>query len=87
MEERAVGLLRTGFRREKTEAVTAEVIKLHNGERHNLYSSPSIIRAIKSRRIRQAGLIALYGRSMKYIQNFSRETRRKNRGPPLCRSR
>jgi hypothetical protein len=24
---------------------------------------------------------------MKYIQNFSRETRRKNRGPPLCRSR
>jgi hypothetical protein len=29
-------------------------IKLHNVELHNLYSSPSIIRIIKSRRMRQA---------------------------------
>jgi hypothetical protein len=29
--------------------------KLHNEELHNLYSSPSIIRVIKSRRMRWAG--------------------------------
>jgi hypothetical protein len=32
--------------------------KLHNGELHNLYSSPSIIRMIKSRRMRWAGHVA-----------------------------
>jgi hypothetical protein len=29
--------------------------KLHNEELHNLYSSPSVIRMIKSRRMRWAG--------------------------------
>jgi hypothetical protein len=32
--------------------------KLHNEELHNLYSSPSIIRKIKSRRIGWAGHVA-----------------------------
>jgi hypothetical protein len=32
--------------------------KLHNEELHNLYSSPSIIRIIKSRRMRWAGHMA-----------------------------
>jgi hypothetical protein len=32
--------------------------KLHNEEHHNLYSSPNIIRMIKSRRMRWAGLVA-----------------------------
>jgi hypothetical protein len=32
--------------------------KLHNVELHNLYSSPSIIRMVKSRRMRCAGHIA-----------------------------
>jgi hypothetical protein len=31
---------------------------LHNKELHNLYSSPSIIRIIKSRRMRWAGHVA-----------------------------
>jgi hypothetical protein len=35
--------------------------KLHNEELHNLYSSPSIIRMIKSRRIRWAGHVARMG--------------------------
>jgi hypothetical protein len=35
--------------------------KLHNGEFHNLYSSPSIIRMIKSRRMRWAGHVARMG--------------------------
>jgi hypothetical protein len=33
-------------------------IKLHNGELHNLYSSPNIVRVIKSRRMRWAGHVA-----------------------------
>jgi hypothetical protein len=34
---------------------------LHNEELHNLYSSPSIIRMIKSRRMRWAGHVARMG--------------------------
>jgi hypothetical protein len=34
---------------------------LHNEELHNLYSSPSIIRMIKSRRVRLAGNVARMG--------------------------
>jgi hypothetical protein len=35
--------------------------KLHNDELHNLYSSPNIIRMMKSRRMRWAGQVALSG--------------------------
>jgi hypothetical protein len=35
--------------------------KLHNEELHNLYTSPSIIRMIKSRRLRWAGYVAGLG--------------------------
>jgi hypothetical protein len=36
--------------------------KLHDEELHNLYSSPSIIRMVKSRRIFRAGHVARMGR-------------------------
>jgi hypothetical protein len=36
----------------KRDEVTGEWRKLHNKELHDLYSSPSIIRVIKSRRMR-----------------------------------
>jgi hypothetical protein len=36
----------------KGDEVTGEWTKLHNGELHNLYSTPDIIRQIKSRRMR-----------------------------------
>jgi hypothetical protein len=42
----------------KGDEVTAEWRKLHCGELHNLYSSPDIIRQIKSRRMRWAGHVA-----------------------------
>jgi hypothetical protein len=38
--------------------VTGEGRKLHNKELHDLYSSPSIIRIIKSRRMRWKGHVA-----------------------------
>jgi hypothetical protein len=41
--------------------VTGDGRKLHNEELHNLYSSPNIIRMIKSRRMRWAGNIARMG--------------------------
>jgi hypothetical protein len=45
----------------KRNEVTGEWGKLHNGELHNLYSSPDIIRQIKSRRMRWAGHVARMG--------------------------
>jgi hypothetical protein len=39
----------------KRDEVTGEWRKLHNKELHDLYFSPSIIRIIKSRRMRWAG--------------------------------
>jgi hypothetical protein len=41
--------------------VTGGWRKLHNEELHNLYSSPSIIRIIKSKRMRWAGHVARMG--------------------------
>jgi hypothetical protein len=41
--------------------VTGGWRKLHNEELRNLYSSPSIIRLIKSRRMRWAGYVARTG--------------------------
>jgi hypothetical protein len=45
----------------KGDEVTGEWRKLQNGELHNLYSSPDIIRRIKSRRMRWAGHVARTG--------------------------
>jgi hypothetical protein len=45
----------------KRDEVTGEWRKLHNKDLHDLYSSPSIIRIIKSRRMRWAGHVARIG--------------------------
>jgi hypothetical protein len=45
----------------KRNEVTGELRKLHNGGLRNLYSSPDIIRQMKSRRMRWAGRVARMG--------------------------
>jgi hypothetical protein len=45
----------------KRDGVTVRCRKLHNEELHNLYSSPGLIRIIKSRRMRWAGHVARMG--------------------------
>jgi hypothetical protein len=49
----------------KRDEVTGGWRKLHNTELHNLYSSASIIRMIKTRRMRWAGHVARMGRRMR----------------------
>jgi hypothetical protein len=44
------------------------IIKVHNEEFHNLYSSPNIIRMIKSRRMRWEGYLARIGRRGMHIR-------------------
>jgi hypothetical protein len=46
-----------GYKREKDRSWR----KLHNDELHSLYSSPNIVRVIKSRRMRWAGHVAYKG--------------------------
>jgi hypothetical protein len=68
----------------KRDEVTGEWRKLRNKELHDLYSSPSIIRIIKSRKMRWAGLVARMGekRSSYRLLVGKREGRR-----PLGRPR
>jgi hypothetical protein len=56
--------------------VTGEWRKVHNEELHNLYSSPDIIREVKSRRMRWAGHVARMGEERK-VQGFDGKARRK----------
>ena len=50
----------------KRDEVTREWRKLHNEELSNLYSSPNIVRVIKSREMRWVGHVARIGRGEAY---------------------
>jgi hypothetical protein len=45
----------------KRDEMTGDWRKLHNEELHGLYSSPSIVRVIKARRMRRAGHVSRMG--------------------------
>jgi hypothetical protein len=59
---------------------------LHNEELHILYSSPNIIRQIKSRRMRWAGHVARRGKGRKLYKVLMRKSERKGQLRRLRRS-
>jgi hypothetical protein len=70
----------------KRDEVTGEWRKLHNEELHNLYSSPDIIRQVKSRRMRWAGNVARMGEERKvYKVLVGRPEGKRPLGRPRCR--
>jgi hypothetical protein len=65
---------------------TGGLRKLHNEEIHNLYSSPSIIRIIKSRRMRWAGHVARMGeKGNAYRIMVGKPEGKRVLGRPRCR--
>jgi hypothetical protein len=56
--------------RPKRDGVTGGWRKLHNEELHNLYSSPRIIRIIKSRRLRWVGQLSRIGEKRNVYRLF-----------------
>jgi len=69
-------VLRGVFRLERDE-VAGELRKLHNKELNGRYCSPTLVRVIKSRRMRRAGHVARMGLEERRIQGFDGETRGK----------
>jgi hypothetical protein len=60
--------------------------KLHNDELHSLYSSPNIVRVIKSRRMRWAGHVARMGEERGvYRVLVGRPEGKRPLGRPRCR--
>jgi hypothetical protein len=51
----------------RRDEATGDWRKLHNEELHNLYSSPNLIRMIKSRKMRWTGHVAQMGRTGMHI--------------------
>jgi hypothetical protein len=70
----------------KRDRVTGGRRKLHNEELHNLYSSSSIIRIIKSRRMRWAGHVAWMGEK-RNVNRFlvGKPEGKRPLGRPRCR--
>jgi len=70
----------------KKDKVTGEWIKLHTGELTDLYSSPNIIRVIKSRRMSWMGHVAcMVERRGAYRVLVGKPEEKKPLGRPRCR--
>jgi hypothetical protein len=63
----------------KRDEVTGEWRKLHNEELRDLYSSPSIIRVMKTRRMRWAGYVARLGEKVICGKARRKETAKKTK--------
>jgi len=78
-------VLRRIFERRRDE-VTGELRRLHNEELNDLYSSPNIVRVIKSRRSRWAGHVARMGEERRlYRLLLGKPKRRRPMGRPRRR--
>jgi hypothetical protein len=62
----------------KRDEVTGKWRKLHNEELHDLYSSPNIVRVIKSRRMRCAEHVARMGRREAFIGFWLRNLKKRD---------
>jgi hypothetical protein len=70
----------------KRDEVTGEWRKFHNEELHNLYSSPDIVRKVKSRRMRWAGHVARMGEELTaYKVLVGKHEGKRLLGRPRCR--
>jgi hypothetical protein len=70
----------------KRDEVMGEWRKLHSEELHNLYSSPDIIRQVKSRRMRWAGHVARMGEErIVYKVLVGKPEGKRPLGRPRCR--
>ena len=58
----------------RRDEVTGEWRRLHNEELNDLYSSPNIVRVIKSRRMRWAGHMARMGEERGDVKGLGGET-------------
>jgi hypothetical protein len=68
----------------KRDEITAECRRLHNEEPDDLYSSPNIIRVIKSRRMRWVGHVARMGERRSTYKVLVGKSEERN---PIGRSR
>jgi hypothetical protein len=69
----------------KRDEVTGEWRKLHKEEIHDLYSSPSIIRIIKWRRMRRAGHVVRMGGKRNAYRLLVGKQGKRPLGRPRCR--
>jgi hypothetical protein len=70
----------------RRDEVSGDWRKLHNEELHNVYSSPDIIRMIKSRRMRWAGHVARMGETRNAYRIFvGKPEGNRPLGRPRCR--
>jgi hypothetical protein len=69
-------------------ATTGDRKELHSGNLQNLYSSPNIIRVIKSKEVVSAGNVACMGEMRKrptYIMFVGKPEEKKPLGRPRCK--
>ena len=70
----------------RRDEVTRERRRLHNEELNDLYSSPNIVRVIKSRRMRRAGHVARMGEERGVYRVLEEKPEGKRPlGRPSCR--
>jgi hypothetical protein len=72
-EERRLRVFENRIFGPKRDEVTGVWGKFHNEDLYDLYSSPTIVRVIKSRNMRWAGHVARMGRERR-VQGYGGET-------------